>query len=94
MVSSSSIQDSDNAPANQNPIIVTNETHNQVNICYVIRKYDVIIPHIWCKISRDIQNHSFNLIDKMKEKNLPAAFATSVAISLFIAACVDPCILR
>jgi len=67
MVSSSSIQDSDNAPANQNPIIVTNETHNQ--------------------------NHSFNLIDKMKEKNLPAAFATSVAISLFIAACVDPCIL-
>ena len=89
MVSSSSIQDSDNAPANQNPIIVTNETHNQVNniSCYVMRKYDVII-------SRDIQNHSFNLIDKMKEKNLPAAFATSVAISLFIAACVDPCILR
>lgn len=32
MVSSSSIQDSDNAPANQNPIIVTNETHNQVYI--------------------------------------------------------------
>ena len=31
MVSSSSIQDSDNAPANQNPMIVTNETHNQVN---------------------------------------------------------------
>ena len=89
MVSSSSIQDSDNAPANQNPIIVTNETHNQVNNIswYVMRKYDVII-------SRDIQNHSFNLIDKMKEKNLPAAFATSVAISLFIAACVDPCILR
>ena len=49
MVSSSSIQDSDNAPANQNPIIVTNETHNQVNniSCYVMRKYDVII-------SRDI----------------------------------------
>jgi len=30
MVSSSSIQDSDSAPPNQNPIIVTNETHNQV----------------------------------------------------------------
>jgi len=36
---------------------------------------------------------SLNIMEKMKEKNLPAAFATSVAISLFIAACVDPCIL-
>ena len=85
MVSSSSIQDSENAPANQNPIIVTNETHNQV---YYLSFLNIEVYRCY------IQNHSFNLIDKMKEKNLPAAFATSVAISLFIAACVDPCILR
>ena len=32
--------------------------------------------------------------DKMNEKNIAAAFATSLSISLFIAAFVDPCILR
>jgi len=31
--------------------------------------------------------------DKMNEKNIAAAFATSLSISLFIAAFVDPCIL-
>lgn len=30
----------------------------------------------------------------MKEKNLPAALATSVSVSLFVAACVDPSVLR
>lgn len=30
----------------------------------------------------------------MNEKNIAAAFATSLSISLFIAAFVDPCILR
>ena len=30
----------------------------------------------------------------MREKNLPAALATSVTVSLFVAACVDPSVLR
>ena len=45
MVSSSSIQDSENAPANQNPIIVTNETHNQVY--YLSFFKDRILPMIY-----------------------------------------------
>jgi len=34
-----------------------------------------------------------SFVDSMKEKNIAAAFATSLSISLFIAAFVDPCIL-
>ncbi len=30
----------------------------------------------------------------MKEKNLPAALATSVSISLLVAACFDPAVIR
>ena len=36
----------------------------------------------------------FNFADKMKEKNLPAALATSVSISLLVAACFDPAVIR
>jgi len=35
----------------------------------------------------------FNFADKMKEKNLPAALATSVSISLLVAACFDPAVI-
>lgn len=34
----------------------------------------------------------FNFAEKMKEKNLPAALATSVSISFLVAACFDPAV--
>jgi len=40
------------------------------------------------------QSNRWSFSERMKEKNLPAALATSVSVSLFVAACVDPSVLR
>merc|ERR1712134_75653 len=40
------------------------------------------------------QSRGPTLAERMREKNLPAALATSVSVSLFVAACVDPSVLR